>query len=65
MLHPRMYPRRYRLGLIEAHEARLSLFAKILMYPRRYRLGLIEAPELRAPGPGPGRVSEALSPRPH
>ena len=36
------YPRRYRLGLIEA--IRAALVDEIMEeYPRRYRLGLIEA----------------------
>ena len=37
-----IYPRRYRLGLIEARGVR-SGWTRQSPYPRRYRLGLIEA----------------------
>ena len=36
------YPRRYRLGLIEAG-CRGGVKQSMYLYPRRYRLGLIEA----------------------
>ena len=36
------YPRRYRLGLIEAYP-QFSTRNTETLYPRRYRLGLIEA----------------------
>ena len=38
----RWYPRRYCLGLIEAHSEDASK-KPIYLYPRRYCLGLIEA----------------------
>ena len=37
------YPRRYRLGLIEANRASSGGAHGAPRYPRRYRLGLIEA----------------------
>ena len=37
------YPRRYRLGLIEAIGVDMSEDRLWSLYPRRYRLGLIEA----------------------
>ena len=38
-----IYPRRYRLGLIEATNLWLDMGLGKTIYPRRYRLGLIEA----------------------
>ena len=40
-----MYPRLYRLGLIEASARRASSAWRASSYPRLYRLGLIEAGE--------------------
>ena len=59
------YPRRYRLGLIEAIK-HLDAGQFCSRYPRRYRLGLIEAIDgSLARQLGNGAISEALSPRPH
>ena len=37
------YPRRMRLGLIEARKLEKTLYTNPKQYPRRMRLGLIEA----------------------
>ena len=64
-LSPSGYPRRMRLGLIEALPCLLK-FAQALLYPRRMRLGLIEA-AVRVGGCSLSAnwVSEAHAPRPH
>ena len=52
LLFVQKYPRRYRLGLIEASRSSV-LSERSRSYPRRYRLGLIEAPARSTPNPSP------------
>ena len=61
---PNRYPRRMRLGLIEAGVAKPALLGG-KRYPRRMRLGLIEAGSAARSMAAVSWVSEAHAPRPH
>ena len=59
-----VYPRRARLGLIEARDAEAGRAGRN-RYPRRARLGLIEARSVGRCMREIAAVSEACAPRPH
>ena len=56
------YPRRYRLGLIEASGNSVNTPLPHTKYPRRYRLGLIEAAlKISAPASRPANIRGVIA----